>query len=247
MSALSSAKARPGAVGGSFNSTSKMKCVPLPSIYDHNQVTKRGIRNITLHSDRYTPSFRTGNRTRTVSDSLLNLSDPRDRQKNHLMDREMNVHRSRSLKKAREEIPHRLERAFYMNGHSAPFFNRQDFSPDELQTLEALSLTQNKDLYYGKGLRSAGRGRAPSKVVQRFESQLREAREENRREFEDISVNIDHVGRLHRVSGAITPASPIPEEEGDIMNGGEEGRERRMSKEIFVTQSKSDDNDRTDC
>ena len=122
-----------------------------------------------------------------------------------------------------------------MNGHSTQFFNRQDLSPDELQTLQALSLTQYKDLYYGKGLRSAS-----SKVVQRFESQPREAREENRREFEDISVNIDHVGRLHQVSGAITPASPIPEEDGDIM---EEEGERRMSKEIFVTQSKSGNND----
>ena len=39
-------------------------------------------------------------------------------------------------------------------------------------------------------------------------------------------------GRVHRVSGgAITPASPIPEEEE------EERGERRKSKEIFVTQS----------
>ena len=233
MSALSSAKAKPGAVGGSFNSTSKMKCVPLPSIYDHNQVTKRGIRNITLHTERYTPSFYAGNRTRTISDSLLNLTDPRGRQKDHLMDRETNVHRSRSLKKAREEIPHRLERAFYMNGHSAQFFNRQYLSPDELQALQAMSLTQNKDLYYGRGMRSARLlGRGPSKAVQKFESQLREVREEKRREFDDYGADA-LTGRVNRVSGAITPASPIPEEEK------EEGRERRKSKEIFVTQSES--------
>ena len=231
MSALSSAKAKPGAVGGSFNSTSKMKCIPLPSIYDHNQVTKRGIRNITLHTERYTPSFHAGTRTRTISDSLLNLTDPRGRQKDHLMDRELNIHRSRSLKKAREEIPHRLERAFYMNGHSAQFFNRQDLSPDELQALQAMSLTQNKDLYYGRGMRSARLlGRGPNKAVQRFESQLRKVREEKRREYEDFSTETV-TERDHRVSGAITPASPIPEEE--------EGRERRKSKEIFVTQSES--------
>lgn len=247
LSALSSAKAKPGAVGGSFNSTSKMKCIPLPSIYDHNQVTKRGIRNITLHTERYTPSFHAGNRTRTISDSLLNLTDPRGRQKDHLIDREMNVYRSRSLKRTREEIPHRLERAFYMNGHSAQFFNRQDLSPDELQVLQAMSLTQDKELYYGRGMRSTRQlqlGRGPNKAVQRFESQLREARrgeEERRREFDDSSIDGGTVaGRVHRVSGAITPASPIPEEE-------EEGGERRISKEIFVTQSKSGDveNDRT--
>ena len=247
LSALSSAKAKPGAVGGSFNSTSKMKCIPLPSIYDNNQVTKRGIRNVTLHTERYTPSFRAGNRTRAVSDSLLNLTDhPRGRQKDHLMDREMNVHRSRSLKKAREEIPHRLERAFYMNGHSAQFFNRQDLSEDELQTLQALSLTQNKELYYGRGMRATRLllERGPNKAVQRFESQLRGAREEKeRRELEDFSVDSGAgTGRGHGVSGgAITPASPIPEEE-------EERRERRKSKEIFVTQSESAsrDKDKTD-
>ena len=77
-------------------------------------------------------------------------------------------------------------------------------------------------------------GRGPSQAVQRFENQLREAREEEKRrtEYEDFSVDSGAVtvGRVHRVSGgAITPASPIPEEE--------EGRERRKSKEIFVTQS----------
>ena len=91
-----------------------------------------------------------------------------------------------------------------MNGHSAQFFNRQDLSPDELQALQAMSLTQNKDLYYGRGMRSArllGRGLA-SKAVQRFESQLRKVGEENWREYEDFSD--DTV--TERVSGAIIPA-----------------------------------------
>ena len=72
---------------------------------------------------------------------------------------------------------------------------------------------------------------------------MRKVREENRREYEDFSDDTV-TEKVHRVSGAITPASPIPEEE-------DEGRERRKSKEIFVTQSehasKDDDNDRTDC
>jgi hypothetical protein len=229
-----------------------MKCIPLPSIYDHNQVTKRGIRNVTLHTERYTPSFHAGDKTRTISNSLLTLTNPRGRQKDHLIDREMNIYRSRSLKKAREDIPHRLERAFYMNGHSAQFFNRQYLPPDELQALQAMSLTQNKELYYGRGVRSTRQqqlqlGRAPNKAVQRFESQLREARreeEERRREFEDSSIDSGTVaGRVHRVSAAITPASPIPEAE-EV-----EGGERRKSNEIFVTQSESAsrdvDNDRT--
>ena len=66
--------------------------------------------------------------------------------------------------------------------------------------------------------------------MQIFESQLRKVREEHRREYEDFSDDTV-TERVHRVSGAITPASPIPEEEN-------EGRERRKkSKEIFVTQS----------
>ena len=219
-----------------------MKCIPLPSIYDHNQVTRRGIRNVTLHSQRYTPSLRSEERRRTISDSLLHLSEPR-RQKEHLLDREMDVHRSRSLKQSREMIPHRLERAFYMNGHSAQFFNRQDLTPEELSALEAISLSQNRDLYYGKGMRSARRAQrgGPIKAVQKFESQLREAVEERNREFDDFSIDVETV---HRVSRTVTPAATIPEEK-------EEGGEERSSKETFITESENpgkesvDEKDRT--
>ena len=260
LSALSSAKVRPGVVGGSFNSTSKMKCIPLPSIYDHNQMTRRGVRNITLHSDRYTPSFRSGNQTRTTSDSLLHIPDP-SRQKCHLMDRELDVHRSRSLKKDSEVIPHRLERAFYMNGHSAQFFNRQDLTPEELSTLQAISLSQNKELFYGKGMRSArlGGGRGRNRAVQRFESQLIEAAEERKREYDDFSID---VGRMHQVSRAVTPAVTIPEEDMNDLEeeeeeeegeGEREKEESKMSKagETFITESESQirdtDGERTDC
>lgn len=245
LSALSSAKVRPGAVGGSFNSTSKMKCIPLPSIYDHNQVTKRGIRNITLHSERYTPSFRSGNRTRTISDSLLHLSEP-TRQKNHLLDRESDVHRSRSLKKAREVIPHRLERAFYMNGHSAQFFNRQDLTAEELSTLQAISLSHNRDLFYGRGMRSSRMGnRGPRKAVEKFQNQLREATEEEPVEYDDFSIDME---RVHRVSRAVTPAVTIPEENATEVE--EEERERCKSGETFITESQSrvgNRDERTDC
>ena len=72
-----------------------------------------------------------------------------------------------------------MDRAFYVNRHSAQFFNRQDLSPDELQALQAISLTQNKDLYYGREMRSARLlGRGPNKAVQRFESQLRSVRKQ---------------------------------------------------------------------
>lgn len=221
-----------------------MKCVPLPSIYNHNQVTRRGIRNVTLHTDRYTPSLRPGNRTRTISDSLLHLSESR-RQKDHLIDREMNVHRSRSLKRARDVIPHRIDRAFYMNGHSAQVFNRQEFSPEELSMLQSASLSQNKDLYYGKGMRSTRKaGRAASLAVQRFESRLREAKEERTRAYEDFSID---VARMHRVSRAVTPAVTIPEEDVN-----EKGREGGASKETFITESQSQvehagGSERTDC
>ena len=251
LSALCSAKAKPGAVGGSFNSTSKMKCIPLPSIYDHHQVTRRGIRNITLHSERYTPSFRSGGQSRTISDSLLHLAVPR-RQKEHLLDREMDVQRSRSLKKSREEIPHRLERAFYMNGHSAQFFNRQDLTPEELSALQAISLSQNRELYYGRGMRSARRGQGgPVKAVQRFQTQLREAVEDRDREFDDFSIDIETV---HRVSRTATPATVAVPEEGVIEEEKEEEEEgeRKNSKETFITESGVDvdngvEKERTGC
>ena len=163
------------------------------------------------------------------------------------MNREMDVHRSRTLKKTREVIPHRIERAFYMNGHSAQFFNRQDFSPEELSMLESVSLSQNKDLYYGKGMRSTRRpNRGASKVVQRFESQLREAREGRVREYDDFSIDVE---RMHRVSRAVTP---IPEGVNEEDKREEREEQGRTSKETFITESQSaikdaHDTETTDC
>lgn len=142
-----------------------------------------------------------------------------------------------------------------MNGHSAQYFNRQDFSPEELSMLESVSLSQNKDLYYGKGMRSTRRpNRGTSKVVQRFESQLREAKEGRMREYDDFSMD---VGRVHRVSRAVTPtAVTIPEEVKEEVKEEdkteEKGEQGLTSKETFITESQSAikgacDTERTDC
>ena len=125
-----------------------------------------------------------------------------------------------------------------MNGHSAQFFNRHEFSPEELNMLESMSLSQNKDLYYGKGMRSTRRSnRGASKVVQRFESQLRETKEGRMGEYDDFSID---VGRMHRVSRAVTPAVTIPEEDTSEEGKRQEREEQgRTSKETFITESQS--------
>ena len=157
---------------------------------------------------------------RTVSDSLLTLSKLHTRQMDHLEGCETVLKKSKSLKRASEVVPHRIERAFYMNGHSAQLFEKQDFSPEELRELEHLSLSQNPALYYGKGIRSGG---GQSKVVRRFEKQFKQAVDckRNYNNWEDINID---TGRYSRASRIITPGPPIPEE-------------KAQDSQTFLTQS----------
>ena len=219
LSALSPPTAHPGSVGGVFNSTTKVKCVPLPTIYNKNQQTLRGVRNIRLLSDRYLPN----RRNRTVSDSLLHLPKIHKRQQDHLLERESGLKRSKSLKKFGEIIPHRVEGSFYMSGHGAQMFDRQDFTAEELKLLESMSLAQNSDLYYGKGL--GGGRKLASSAVKQFEVKIKKATErvQNERLLDEVIVD---AGRYSRASQAVTPGPTIPEEETSEGNSN-----------VFVTES----------
>ena len=192
-------------MGGSFNATTRVKCVPLPAIYNSLQVTHRGVRNVRLHLKRYLPI--TG-RPRTRSDSLLAVPQVEHRLKEHLLERDTDLRKSRSLKQASEVIPHRIERAFYMSGHSAQLFDKQNVPPEELQAMQEETLAENTDLFYGKGFTSA-RG-VRSRQVQKYETKLKELAEMNRSfGWEELSLD---AGRYSRASRAVTPAPPIPEE-----------------------------------
>lgn len=205
LTALSSPKAQPGAVGGSFNATTRVKCVPLPAIYNNLQASRRGVRNVSLHMKRYLPI--TG-RPRTCSNSLLALPRAEHRLKEHLLERDTELRKSRSLKRASEVIPHRIERAFYMSGHSAQLFDKQNVPPEELQAMQEEPLAENTELFYGKGFTSS-RG-VRSRLVQKYEAKLKELAEMERSfGWEELTLD---AGCYSRTSRAITPAPPIPEE-----------------------------------
>lgn len=124
-----------------------------------------------------------------------------------------------------------------MIGRNAKLSNRLDITPHELQELETKSFSQNTDLYYGKFKGNMSKQTmGPSKAVQKFKSQLNEARKKSRGEFGDFNVDTDG-----RTSGETSyPASPLQlpleDTEGDSMSCGQEAR--RRSKETFMTQSK---------
>ena len=201
--------------------------VPLPTIYNRHQYTYKGVRNVCLHTNRYTPSA--WNCARTFSDSLLNVRKLPTRQKKHLDHCEVGVKKSKSLKKASEVVPHRTERAFYMNGESTSLFDRQEIPPEEIRVLRTLALAQNKELYYGKGISSRAAKRA-NKAVQLYETRLRLASEPSK-EYGLEGIDID-AGRFSRVSGAVTPGSPILEEPHHI--------ERNLNNsQTFITQSQT--------
>lgn len=226
LSALSPTKVQPGAVGGSFNSTSRIKRVPLPTLYNQYQATRSGVRNVSLHSHRYTPSTR---HTRTVSDSLLVLPHLVSRQKGHLAEHRKSLQRTQSLKTESQVVPHRVEKAFYMSGHMAHLFDREEIPQEEVRTLETVTLSQNPSLYYGKGIKSC---RIQSKTVQRFENKLKEVSQISQH-YDLEAVNFD-AGRYSRASRGITPSSPIPEEDMTKEGEKEEEEERRKT---FMTES----------
>lgn len=227
LSALSPPDAKPGAVGGSFNSTTKVKMVPLPTIYSRHQYTYKGVRNVCLHTGRYTPSAR--NQPRTISHSLLNISTM---QRKHLNHCETGVQKSKSLKKASEVVPHRIERAFYMNGESTQLFDRQDIPPEEVQALRTLALAQNTDLYFGKGI-SSRRAKRANRTIQDFETKLRLASEQSK-DYGLEEMGID-AGRFSRASRTVTPGSPISEEPAQLNHL----EKKRSSQRTFITQSQS--------
>lgn len=153
-----------------------------------------------------------------MSDSLLVLPQLVNRQKEHLKGCHESLKTSRSLKMAGEVVPHRVEKAFYMSGHSAQLFDRQEIPQEEVRRLQNMVLSQNPSLYYGKGIKSI---RIKSRTVQRFETKLKEVKHTSPQYgLEEVSID---AGRYSRASRALSPSSPIPEE--DFLKTGAEEEE----------------------
>lgn len=153
-----------------------------------------------------------------MSDSLLVLPQLVNRQKEHLKGCHESLKTSRSLKMAGEVVPHRVEKAFYMSGHSAQLFDRQEIPQEEVRRLQNMVLSQNPSLYYGKGIKSV---RIKSRTVQRFETKLKEVKHTSPQYgLEEVSID---AGRYSRASRALSPSSTIPEE--DFLKTGAEEEE----------------------
>lgn len=143
-----------GTRGLPFLSTTKIKSVPLPVVYVKHQHTpmNKGIRNVSLHSDRFIPLPK---RTRIRSDSLLNLHQKKKKNilYEHLLAREHCLEHSRLLKLQSEIFPHRINHSYYMSGKEMTLKDRYAVPEEELLRLKKLNLSANAELYYGKGMR----------------------------------------------------------------------------------------------
>ena len=193
LSALSPPSVSLGAVGGHFNSTTKIKFVPLPTISPHPAI-HRGVRSIRVHTDRYLPSSEM-QRYRghsTISDSLLHLPSLDNRPKTRLVAQEKALKRTREFKSCSGVLPHRVEQPFYMSGQRAPIVGKEE----EVHMMEEerrVHFSKNATLFYGRGLAhhpvSSCGGR---EAVRRFEARLNTATLEQRRiheHGEDVEEN----------------------------------------------------------
>lgn len=220
LSALCPTRAELGSVGGSFCSTTKVKCVPLPSLFSRHHLTPHTLRNVSVHSHRYTPAVSAPKPPPTiVSYSMLDFARPGlPKQRQHLEERESGVRNSRSLQRAREVTPHRLNWAFYMTGEPAQLFDRQEMSSEELHMLQQVTLSQNPTLFYGSGVKVQS-AHTPRQVAQ-FECRLKQAMADvagvygGYGEFNDQEQVLD-IGHYSRMSRTMTPGSPILELEED--------------------------------
>ena len=147
-----------------------------------------------------------------------------------MVEHRKDLQRTQSLKTESKVVPHRVEKAFYMSGHMAQLFDREEIPQEEVRTLETVTLSQNPSLYYGKGIKSC---RIQSKAVQRFESKLKEV-SQICQPYGLEAVNFD-AGRYSRASRGITPSSPIPEE--DMTGEEEEEEEEEERRKTFMTES----------
>lgn len=219
MSSLAPPTVQPGQIGGEFNATTVFKCVPLPALY--RPQTQRGMRQVSLHSDRYDPSSSAYFQSRnTISDSLTNLQKLTQRQHQHLK------HCHEKLDQARTKMtlcntPHRLDYSFYMSGHSANLHRRGMLPQNDLLQFKIKAPTENIGLYYGN-INGLHHQRPNSQAMKQFHNliQLQTKDEELLSEFDYC-----------RSSRATTPASRLPSSSRG-RNSAMEGKPA-----VFLTES----------
>ena len=147
-------------------SSTALKTVPLPTLYNLYQATRKGLRNVVIHSDRYIPA--------TSPADLYQASHNGFTASPLKGERIRTVELAKMRKASSAHVPHRTEFGFYMSGRSAPLLRRGEVTSEELQQLQHSfqqnSLAPNSALYYGRGVRSS---RPHSKAVQDFERKIK--------------------------------------------------------------------------
>lgn len=156
---LASTEPEASYIGHRFNATTRLKMVPLPSqhIPELSSINK-GIRGVCLHSTRYNPALNTSDAVMQdadmirYSDSMTDLLKQKQRQEVHFEHELQQLGKARKRKSTHKVNSHRADCMFYMHGHSANINRRSMFSADEIKQLKVDSISENKQLYYGRGL-----------------------------------------------------------------------------------------------
>lgn len=238
LSALCRNEVEPGAVGGPFCSTTKVKCVPLPSLsaLGRHLTPMHMLRNVSIHGRRYTPAPAHHSRhahppsgNTMASYSMLELKLGESQQKKHLLEHQKARRNCDLVQRSREVVPHRLNWAFYMMGEQAQMFDKQELSAEEVRALQELALSQNSALLYGTGIKG-GTGHT-SKQVADFQGKLKHAVREVAGLYRGLKLEQLDFGRYSRMSRTLTPGSPILEEEDTPTQSG-----------TFLTQEPGKDN-----
>ena len=239
LSALASNVAENNFVGGCFNATTRLKMVPLPAQYLSQITSNKGKRSVRLHSQRYNPTHDSCDERTAIrySDSLVNVQKKRERQELHYALGIDQVEQAKQRKALNRIIPHRADCMFYMNGHSANINRRSMFSSNELSKLPPDSLSENRQLYYGRGIQIS-QTRPSSKAIAKLQEQLiNQQAETNSSEFKLEKIRQDSSYRQSpTVSFSIPPPSPTAS-----------GRDSLMSavygkKAIFITEESRSNN-----
>ena len=123
-------------------------------------------------------------------------------------------------------LPHRMDRSYYMSGHSANIVGKQDISSRALEEMKNAEYAEK--LFYGRGLAlpsGSPRGGPQSRAMQKFEVRLKTALERNR----DYGDDVDTVW-YSQTSRGVTPGPTIREDP----------REHAESKrQTFVTETRT--------
>ena len=134
-------------VGAAFNSTTKVKCVPLPFMCSHLN-TSRNVRKVLVHTRRYTPApipaLHTAASVLAARSWCVPKRSPQDRLKFPLLRRkhEIAVNKDGNFKLIKV-IPHRLNKGFYMNSQRIPLYDRE-----ALPSRKALALENSDPMLY---------------------------------------------------------------------------------------------------